>query len=571
MTQDGAPPPTKTRTRDDAESNDDVAKSNEDVANGGLAANCASEEPDPHGDTLLAAGATSRGAAMSRGAATSRGAASSPSGDEDRSGETLGRFKLLSRLGEGGMGVVYSAEDLRLGRTVALKILSPEAVLREDRRRRFLREARAASAVMHPNIAAIFEVGEEAGEVFLAMERVAGQTLRAALRERATPFDVERALAIARDVATGLREAHAAGIVHRDLKPENVMITPDGQVKILDFGLAKRLAPADSAPPPSREQGTGDLATTEGQIMGTAGYMSPEQALGEPVDTRTDLFSLGVLLYELLTQTRPFQGESRMAVLVATHRDSPAPPSARNPAVPPGADAVVLRCLAKSREDRFQTAAEVIEAIDEVLRAAREASSGARSSPPKKRALGLGTPALVVAVLAVGAAVAAAMGLRGSPEIPGSAASGLPGSGAPPGSLSAANGTGLSVNGTGSAANGTGRHRPARGARAAPRRQPRSRLRSRRQGQSLETPLLRRRCRGGLASRRSRAPPCVAVTGPSRGAIPRAARWGVVEKASSQRAPTGSAFVRPAGRPSPRHGSVAVTPCPPTGRPRTAR
>ena len=194
--------------------------------------NVASLDPvDPDAATLL-------------GGTESAVAARAPAEDEDRSGETVGRFRLLSRLGQGGMGVVYAAEDTRLGRTVALKILSPEALLRADRRRRFLREARAASAVMHANIAAIFEVGEEDGEVFLAMERVPGQTLRAALNERATPFEAERALEIARDVATGLREAHAAGIVHRDLKPENVMVRVDGTGNSLEFGLADRLGAA---------------------------------------------------------------------------------------------------------------------------------------------------------------------------------------------------------------------------------------------------------------------------------------------------------------------------------------
>ncbi|MFO0589635.1 MAG: protein kinase [Polyangiaceae bacterium] len=309
--------------------------------------------------------------------------ADAPLGDgRDRIGETIGRFRLVSRLGEGGMGVVYAAEDLRLGRTVALKILAREAVHREDRRLRLLREARAASAVMHPSIAAIFEVGEHEGEVFLAMERVQGETLRAALRRREGPLPVPEALGIARAIAEGLREAHAADIVHRDLKPENVMLTPDGHVKILDFGLAKRVEAkrveakrvdakgadpkrardAGSAPPLASP--TADLATREGQIMGTPGYMSPEQAMGEPVDPRTDLFSLGVLLYELLTQTRPFDGPTRLAVMMATYRDPAPPPSARNPAIPPAVDALVLRCLEKHPEDRFQSAAELIAALN---------------------------------------------------------------------------------------------------------------------------------------------------------------------------------------------------------------
>ncbi len=392
----------------------------------------ASLEPvDPDAATLL-------------GGAESARAAGAPAEREDRSGETLGRFRLLSRLGEGGMGVVYAAEDLRLGRTVALKILPPEAVQREDRRRRFLREARAASAVTHPNIATIFEVGEEDGEVFLAMERVPGLTLRAALQERATPFEVERALEIARDVAKGLREAHAAGIVHRDLKPDNVMITPDGQAKILDFGLAKRLLGADSAPPPSAE-----LATREGQILGTAGYMSPEQALGEAVDARTDLFSLGVILFELLTQTRPFQGENHVAVLFATYRDPAPPPSSRNPAVSPPVDALVLRCLEKKPAARFQSATEVIEALGAALRAAPPRAPTGPLPPGEREPLPAWTSALLVAALLVVSIGVAALALRKFAVRPGDPASGSVAAAAPSSGTGAATGTaGLAPSGT---------------------------------------------------------------------------------------------------------------------------
>ena len=388
-------------------------------------------------------------AATLLGGTESAVAARAPAEDEDRSGETLGRFRLLSRLGQGGMGVVYAAEDTRLGRTVALKILSPEALLREDRRRRFLREARAASAVMHANIAAIFEVGEEDGEVFLAMERVPGQTLRAALNERATPFEAERALEIARDVAKGLREAHAAGIVHRDLKPENVMITPDGAVKILDFGLAKRLGAPDSAPPPS-----GELATREGQILGTAGYMSPEQALGEAVDARTDLFSLGVILFELLTQTRPFQGENHVAVLFSTYRDPAPPPSSRNPAVSPRVDALVLRCLEKKPAARFQSAAELIDALEAALRPAPPPAPPPAPTGPlpsgEREPLPAWTSALFVAALLLVSIGIAALALRKYAALPADPGAGPAGVAAPPSAGGAATGTnGLPSSGTG--------------------------------------------------------------------------------------------------------------------------
>jgi predicted Ser/Thr protein kinase len=296
----------------------------------------------------------------------------------DRSGEQLGPFTLLSKLGEGGMGVVYAAEDTRLGRTVALKILPPAALASPDKRRRFLREARAASAVMHPGIAAVFEVGEHGGEVFLAMERVEGRTLRAVLRERGGPLPVERALAVVRDLARALEHAHGAGVVHRDLKPENLMETPSGAVKLLDFGLAKRLGaelPAAAAAP--------DMATVEGKILGTPGYMAPEQIRGAEVDARTDLFALGVLLFELLTDQLPFEAPTILAMLAATERDPARVPSSLRAEVPPSADAIVARCLQKRPSDRFASAADLATALDEAL-----AGSSAAPPPPSPERAG---------------------------------------------------------------------------------------------------------------------------------------------------------------------------------------
>lgn len=338
-------------------------------------------EIDEDGDAHAELGAAPIVDADADGAGRTAGAA-------DRAGERLGPFRLIAKLGEGGMGVVYAAEDARLGRMVALKILPPAAVASPDKRRRFLREARAASAVMHPGIAAVFEVGEHRGEVFLAMERVEGKTLRAVLRERGGPLPVERALAVARDIARALEHAHRAGVVHRDLKPENVMETPGGAVKILDFGLAKRIgdAAADAA-------AGGDVATVEGKILGTPGYMAPEQVHGGAVDARTDIFALGVVLFELLTAERPFRGPSAIAQIAAIERDPAPAPSAHAASVPASVDAIVARCLEKRPEDRFASCGELAAAIEDAL---------AGMAPPARARWGWIAAMIAVAAAAIG-------------------------------------------------------------------------------------------------------------------------------------------------------------------------
>ena len=267
--------------------------------------------------------------------------------------EELGPFQVRSLLGRGGMGVVYRAEDRKLHREVALKVLRADLETDPERRRRFEREARAAAAVSHPNIATVYEVGESQGRIFIAMELVGGPSLRSVLANGALPLP--EALRIARQIASGLAKAHAKGIVHRDLKPDNVMLDADGQVKILDFGLARESAPA--------AENVSNL-TDEGQVMGTPAYMSPEQASGFPVDARSDLFSLGVVLYEMVTGRRPFEAATKMATLFAIARDEARPPSALNPALPPALDAVIAKCLAKKPEDRFANAGEVISALE---------------------------------------------------------------------------------------------------------------------------------------------------------------------------------------------------------------
>ncbi|EYF07304.1 protein kinase domain-containing protein [Chondromyces apiculatus] len=279
--------------------------------------------------------------------------------DMPRPGETLGRFVLRRELGRGGMGVVFAAEDVTLGRDVALKVLPWSGD--EGRRRRFLREARSAAALSDPGIATIFDVGEADGWVFIAMELIRGETLRAVLerrpvRGRALPGEEVRR--VARAIARALAKAHAAGVVHRDLKPENVMIADDGQVKLLDFGLAK-VARAESMP-----GGLSTTETAEGRILGTPGYMSPEQAKGWPVDARSDVFSFGVLLYELLTGRRPFVGATLVELIIAIDRDEPPSPSSIRSGVERDLERVALRCLRKEAAARYADAGAVLRALD---------------------------------------------------------------------------------------------------------------------------------------------------------------------------------------------------------------
>jgi Tol biopolymer transport system component len=275
--------------------------------------------------------------------------------------DAIAHFRILGVIGGGGMGVVYRAHDELLRRDVALKVLPDPG--NEERRQRFLREARSAAGISHPNVAVVHQVGEDGGQVYIAMELVDGESLRQRL-ERG-PLDVATALDIAAQVARGLAAAHQKDIVHRDLKPENVMVTPAGVVKLLDFGLAK---PATTRP--AGLQSDSALAKTqtvvtsdEGRIMGTPEYMSPEQAMGEPLDVRSDVFSFGIVLYEMLSGRRPFGGDTAGSVLVAIARD-PAPPlrpAAR--ALDERTETIVQTCLAKAPAARFASAAEIVQAL----------------------------------------------------------------------------------------------------------------------------------------------------------------------------------------------------------------
>lgn len=282
-------------------------------------------------------------------------------------GTRLGRYEIRSKIGEGGMGEVYLAHDIKLDRKVALKTLPPELASNQDRMRRFTQEARAAAALNHPNIAHIYEVDESDGISFIAMEFVDGFTLRQLIHDRET--DLPKLLRYLQHIAEGLAKAHAAGIVHRDLKPDNIMVTEDGHAKILDFGLAKLIEPPISPGAASDAGGgTSDVATalmqqysTPGLVLGTVGYMSPEQAQGKTrqVDHRSDIFSFGCMLYEAVTRQKAFAGKDAIDSLNKIVRESPLPISDLRPDTPNHLQRIVRRCLAKDPDDRYQTIKDV--------------------------------------------------------------------------------------------------------------------------------------------------------------------------------------------------------------------
>jgi serine/threonine protein kinase/dienelactone hydrolase len=269
-------------------------------------------------------------------------------------GAQLGPYRLEAELGTGGMGEVFRAQDTRLGRTVAIKLIRPELAQRVDLQHRFDREARAISALNHPHICSLHDIGEQNGMAYLVMEYVDGQTLSERLTQAPLPVDV--ALEYGAQIADALAAAHAQGLVHRDLKPANVMITPAG-VKVLDFGLAKRSH--DAAPDQPTEM-VSTRQTRAGQMIGTVAYMSPEQAEGRPVDARSDVFSFGVVLYEMLCGVRPFTGDTPLSTAAAILREPPTPPRKLRPEISDSIERLVLRCLEKSPKTRYASGAEVL-------------------------------------------------------------------------------------------------------------------------------------------------------------------------------------------------------------------
>jgi serine/threonine protein kinase/tetratricopeptide (TPR) repeat protein len=264
-------------------------------------------------------------------------------------GQMVGHYRVLARLGGGGMGVVYKAEDTKLNRTVALKFLPPEMTSDERARARFIHEARATAKLDHPNICTIHEVGEtDDGQIWIAMACYDGETLREMINRR--PISIAEAIRIARQLASGLDKAHAAGIVHRDIKPANIIVTSDGIVKILDFGLAKLVG--------------GSEITGAGQAVGTASYMAPEQIRAQEIGPYTDIWGLGMVLFELVAGVRPFRGDYPDAALYSILHDDPEPLSSLRPDAPPGLEAVLNTMLQRDPRDRFQSAADVIAHLD---------------------------------------------------------------------------------------------------------------------------------------------------------------------------------------------------------------
>jgi len=310
-------------------------------------------------------------------------------------GSTVGPYRVVRTLGLGGMGIVYLAEDTRLARPVTLKVLHPRDTTDEKRRERLRLEARAAAALAHPNVAAVHALEEISGQLVIVSAYVPGHTARERL-DRGGPLPVGEALDVARQVARGLDAAHRRGIIHRDLKPENILIGDDGVVRILDFGIARTIADE-----PGRQR-----LTASGVMVGTPGYMAPEQLDGAAGDVRSDLFALGTVLYELVSGANPFQGKtaSSTAARIMTH--DPPRLSSLNPLFPPALDAIVSRCLEKDPADRFASAAEVSAGLDELLNAIAigQAAPAPRQAPeaePSARTLWRIHQVVLVALLSV--------------------------------------------------------------------------------------------------------------------------------------------------------------------------
>ena len=303
-------------------------------------------------------------------------------------GRTISHYKILEKLGEGGMGVVYQAHDTRLDRTVALKFLPPHALGSEEEKTRLVHEAKAAAALQHPNICTVHEIGEAEGQTFIAMAYLPGQSLKD--RIAAGPLAPAEAVDLAIQVSQGLQEAHAQGVVHRDIKPANIMISEQGQAVVMDFGLAKK---TDAT-----------RLTRTGTTMGTAAYMSPEQVRGESVDHGSDIWSVGVLLHEMLTGQLPFTGESEPALMYSLLNSDPELPTALRAGVPPGLDAIVAKALAKDRGQRYPEISELVADLQELR--ADPAAFPAGKRPRRRltrgqRLVWFGTAAVVLALLVV--------------------------------------------------------------------------------------------------------------------------------------------------------------------------
>ena len=259
--------------------------------------------------------------------------------------QRIGRYDITAELGKGAMGVVYKATDPNIGRTVAIKTtrLDTHGLDAQDLLRRFKNEARSAGTLSHPNIVTIYDAGEQEGIFYIAMEYIEGQTLHDLLSQHRS-LPVEKVIEIVRQVCAGLDYAHAHGVIHRDIKPANIMLAAHGVVKVMDFGIAK----------------TGGTMTATGQVLGTPNYMSPEQVKGKTIDGRSDLFGVGVLLYEMLTGEKPFDGQNITTIIYKIVSENPIPPRELDVTIHPGLSAVVTKALAKAPDDRYQTGAALV-------------------------------------------------------------------------------------------------------------------------------------------------------------------------------------------------------------------
>ena len=284
-------------------------------------------------------------------------------------GKTLGHYEITRLLGKGGMGEVYLARDAKLGREVALKVLPAELATDPERRERFHREAQSVAALKHPNIVMIHSVEEIDGLLFFTMELVEGRALSELLPSNG--FSLEQAFGLAIPIADAIAEAHSKNITHRDLKPANIMVDDAGRPKVLDFGLAKLLLPESEAD--GATMAVSHTETQEGRILGTAAYMSPEQAEGKPIDHRSDIFSMGIILYEMVTGERPFQGETNISTVSSILKDTPSSVTDLKPSLPRHLARIIHRCLAKDPERRYQSMKEVRNELEELK---REVDSG---------------------------------------------------------------------------------------------------------------------------------------------------------------------------------------------------